>query len=474
MRGPRSTRSSPGHPLRIGRYTIRRKLGTGKLGAVYLVSDPSTRGLLALKVLRTDRLTPEAVDRFQREFRSMVSFPPPEPRQGTRLRLHGAGLHPVLHWRVHPRSAAATTSPGGRSRRCPSRPGILDVLGALEYLHVHGILHLDIHPGNVILADDRSRGSVLIDFGVVPPDGVLPGGSLPARAWPPELLAGARPAPSADIFLVGKLLEYRLTGVSSGAGELPPEIPGLGPRQSLELERIVAKALDRDPGRRFQGATELRNALLEVVGRPQGDFDAAEPQETSHWEARGPRADRDGLSGLEAGTNRILWLVGSPGMGKTRLLEEARIQAQILGLDTVFARFFAGSGPGETLLELLRRWRPGGRPRWLEPPCVPAMGEPRRNAPAVPRSRASRRREALCPPPRRPRSRGSGEPPPRARAARGDGHPNRSGGRAARDRLHRRKLGATSPGSTSRVDVADSPSPRPRRPSDSFGSWLAP
>jgi serine/threonine protein kinase len=58
--------------------------------------------------------------------------------------------------------------PPGRDARAHLRP-LFDLLDALAYLHAHDILHLDIHPGNLIEARDESRGSVLIDFGLLRP-----------------------------------------------------------------------------------------------------------------------------------------------------------------------------------------------------------------------------------------------------------------------------------------------------------------
>ncbi len=57
-----------------GRYSIRRKLGSGSLGTVYLAHDVARGHVVALKVIRTDRINPEAVRDMQREFRAFASL----------------------------------------------------------------------------------------------------------------------------------------------------------------------------------------------------------------------------------------------------------------------------------------------------------------------------------------------------------------------------------------------------------------
>ncbi len=57
-----------------GRYSIRRKLGSGSLGTVYLAHDAARGHPVALKVIRTDRISPDAVRNMQREFRAVASL----------------------------------------------------------------------------------------------------------------------------------------------------------------------------------------------------------------------------------------------------------------------------------------------------------------------------------------------------------------------------------------------------------------
>ncbi|MGH7378223.1 MAG: serine/threonine protein kinase, partial [Candidatus Methylomirabilales bacterium] len=249
---------------------------------------------------------------------------------------------------------------------------ILDLLEALEYLHRHGILHLDIHAGNLIVAREASRGSVLIDFGFfhsrAPLEPTLPR-RLPAPL-PPDILGKVPVSPATDIFFAGRLLLYRLCGEACNEARLPREIPGWGARVTLELERICAKALDADPARRFPSASEFHHALSRALG---GVLHPARPQAPSA-PILGRKLElariEEALHAAAAGESAVLCLKGPSGIGKTRLLAQARMTAQLLGLETAEVRFFPDAGPGSTLAGVLRGSGapgPGRRkPSWVE------------------------------------------------------------------------------------------------------------
>jgi len=99
----------------------------------------------------------------------------------------------------------------------------LHLLEALEYVHSQGVLHLDIHAGNVILSSGSARGAVLIDFGFRSARGPLSTGGTPWHSLPPEMIERSKPTHRTDLFQVGRLLEYRLMGRTGGRPKLPPE-----------------------------------------------------------------------------------------------------------------------------------------------------------------------------------------------------------------------------------------------------------
>ncbi|MGH9361360.1 MAG: protein kinase domain-containing protein, partial [Thermoanaerobaculia bacterium] len=200
-----------------GRYAIRRRLGAGSLGTVYLVHDAVKGRAVALKLLRTDRLSAEAVRRFQGEFGALASLEHPRLAAAYDFGYSGAGDLPYYTREYIEGRPLPAGPPGAAEPREFLRP-ILDLLEALEHLHRHGILHLDVHPGNLIVAGEAARGSVLIDFGLFRSLDPIES-SLPARVLgplPPEVARRGRARPATDLFLAGRLLLYRLAGGECG------------------------------------------------------------------------------------------------------------------------------------------------------------------------------------------------------------------------------------------------------------------
>jgi len=212
---PFSGGMSPSRAL-AGRYTFLKKLGSGSFGTVYLVRDAVRECRAALKVIRTDRITDRAVSSMQDEFRAITSLNHPHIATAYDFGYTEGGL--PFYTREYVSGDPLPPGPPGTDRpRGYLRP-ILDLLHALAYLHDNGILHLDVHAGNLILADDPDQRGVLIDFGLVRSPGATPyslsHASLPGL--PPELMKGGPASPRTDVFMAGRLLQYRLTGRAEG------------------------------------------------------------------------------------------------------------------------------------------------------------------------------------------------------------------------------------------------------------------
>jgi DNA-binding NtrC family response regulator/tetratricopeptide (TPR) repeat protein len=364
-----------------GRYAIVRKLGAGSVGTVYLVFDQVERREVALKLLRTEALIARSAARIQEEFRAIAALEHP---QIAKAHDFGYSERDGVPYYTREHVEGRPLPPGPPASQTPEeylRP-VLDLLDALEYVHDQGILHLDVHAGNLIVANDSSRGSVLIDFGLAPSPASLVGSARGASLLnlPPELIAGKEPRPATDLYLVGRLLLYRITGRTTREPNLPREIPGWGARRTLELERILHKALEADPDKRFGSAADLRAALSRAIGSTLARRGWLEPRrmllgresEVSDIDA----ALRCALEGSPA----TLWITGSSGMGKSSLLREARLRAQLRGLEAVTVEFPAESTPG--LLRAIQRL--GRKHRslvaWLEFLAPRCGGTPRERA----------------------------------------------------------------------------------------------
>ena len=199
----------------LERYELKRLLGRGAAGDVYLASDRLLGGReVALK--RISARVDESLRRaFEREFATMASLAVPGVAQVYDFGLmpgDGARRPDVLHARVHRRPFARTS--GGAAATPAKRVQLLiQVAHVIAPLHRVGVVHGDIKPGNAIV--DARGDTHVIDFGLARVMGQsrgdeAAGGTLPFMA--PELLRGEAPSVQSDVFALGVTLWFLLTG----------------------------------------------------------------------------------------------------------------------------------------------------------------------------------------------------------------------------------------------------------------------
>lgn len=156
------------------------------------------------------------------------------------------------------------------------------VIEALAAAHQAGVIHGAVHPRSVLIDED---GAVRLgDFVVGRALTTAVAKGADSSLWrgltgyiAPELVVGEEPSPVSDVFAVGALLFSMLSG------EAPPGVLRVTPA----VERLVQRALDTDPARRYKTATDLLENLIEAM-------------EDDHWEL----ADRDELV-REAGLSQV-------------------------------------------------------------------------------------------------------------------------------------------------------------------------
>ncbi|MDX1611239.1 MAG: AAA family ATPase, partial [Candidatus Thermoplasmatota archaeon] len=232
---------------------------------------------------------------------------------------------------------------------------LLESLGAL---HDQGLTHGNLSPGNVILGRGSSTGRVeLVDVGLPPLPPQARGATAPdqALAWyiSPEQagLLEAAIGPASDLYQVGTLLFYTLTGTSPFEApsfnqalrkHLDPQRPSLR-RLGLDvphaLDQVLLRLLRVQPEDRYQTVPGVRadlRAVQEALEHPDAEMDLAvggqdrrrtltDPAFIARWDEL--EALEAGLRTCETGSGGLFVLEAVSGGGKTRLIQEVTTRA---------------------------------------------------------------------------------------------------------------------------------------------------
>lgn len=301
-------------PVTVGRYQLRRVLGGGGGGAVFVAHDPELNRELAIKLIVAD--TPEQRSRALAEGRSLARLTHPHV-----VAVYDVG---VVDDRVY---LAMELVAGEPLRRYAVGAAPRAVLRAyrqagegLAAAHAVGLVHGDFKPDNAVIgADGRVR---VVDFGLAGAVGAAVDGGTPAY-MAPECVAGAAAAPTIDQYAFAVALRESLA--AAGWTDLPRWLaPVLArgshadPDQRYPALAELLAALDRDPRRRRRLIAAplvlaLGGALLSGPPRPPP----------------GPRCD-DVAAAL------------GPAWSPAR---RARLVEHLRGLDTRFARATADRAP---------------------------------------------------------------------------------------------------------------------------------
>lgn len=264
---------------RLGPYRLIQRLGAGGMATVYkaVPDDTLDEGeALALKVIRSEKLSQDFRARFQREIQVTRRLDHPNL-----IRLQSWGQHDDLDYLgmelVDGQPLGALIPPEGLSPAQALRY-YLPFLDGLIYAHQNGIVHRDIKPENIMVSH---KGLVkLMDFGIARHDSSLAltqAGALMGTPdyMAPELLTG-KGAPDAlsDQYAAGLVLYKLLTGrlpfdesdtlgvVFAHAQQAPPHLRDGKSDISPQLEAIVLRTLAKDPKERYPSIAQLKEALI--------------------------------------------------------------------------------------------------------------------------------------------------------------------------------------------------------------------
>ena len=267
-----------------GRYRLIELLGQGGMATIYRATDAQLGRDVAVKLLRPEYgRDPDFVARFELEARSVASLSSPNVVAVHDFGTDPAGPYIVMDLVDGEDLATLLRRNGALPARKAARIAA-DVGRAIAAAHARGIVHRDIKPGNILIAQD---GRVQVaDFGIAralaEAQMTLPGTTLGSIHYmSPEQARGELATERSDIYSLGVVLFEMLAGRRPFEGDsagsvamarLTPPVPVVSQFRAgvpADFESICVKAMAIDPADRFPTATAMAGALDDALaGRP--------------------------------------------------------------------------------------------------------------------------------------------------------------------------------------------------------------
>jgi serine/threonine-protein kinase len=271
----------------VGQYALKRKLGEGGMGEVWLAEHALLKRPCAVKFIRPELAAHSATAaRFNREVQAVTGLTHPNTvRVYDYGRAEDGSFYYVMEYLDGPTLEELVRETG------PLQPGrvvylLRQVCGALVEAHAAGLVHRDLKPGNVIVAALGGQRDVakLLDFGLVQDlsadadhrltrVGTVLG--TPAYMSPEQAAGESALDARGDVYGLGAVAFFALTGrppfqgktlgqlLAAHRSEPPPPLTDLRPDVPTDLAAVVARCLAKDPNDRFPAAADLDRALAQ-------------------------------------------------------------------------------------------------------------------------------------------------------------------------------------------------------------------
>ena len=278
---------------KLDSYTLRRVIGVGNMGAVYLARQSRSHQEYVLKVfLHASSLEPlQYIDfllRFRKEMELVASLKHPHILSILEYEERDGFVYLVMPY-IRARSLESVLN----SQKALSLSEIADYLdqvaGALDFAHENGVLHLDIKPSNILIAFDNKL--LLTDFALTKT--MTERQAARIRQFKastliymaPEQVMGKDPGEKADQYSLGAVLYHMVSGSAPFQGESmvevakkhlqdPPPLPR-SKRADLPLaaEQVILRALSKSPGRRYARTQDLATAFRLALETPSSELE---------------------------------------------------------------------------------------------------------------------------------------------------------------------------------------------------------
>lgn len=248
---------------KVGRFELLRKLGEGAQGTVYLARDPHLDRQVAIKTLLHDS---KNVDILLKEARIVSKL-----QHKNIVTLFDAGEHDAKAYLVYAFVEGQTleqllnyetTLPPAQAAKI-----VCDILEGAGHAHLQGIVHLDLKPSNIMIAENGQP--LIMDFGIacrMTKDSVKNTSiNGTPRYIAPEIISSEQATASADIFSLGVILQELALGHKAEAQETSRKKPTLASEHLAtsnthideQLEEIIRKATAKNPEDRFSNAENM-------------------------------------------------------------------------------------------------------------------------------------------------------------------------------------------------------------------------
>ena len=343
-----------------GRFRIDAELARGGMGAVFSALDTATGQQVALKRLAPDAPAAARV-LFEREYCVLLSLRHPRIIEVYEYGLDEAG--PFYTMELLEGSDLRELAPLPALTACRY---LRDVASSLALLHARRLLHRDVSARNVRMRADGS--CTLLDFGALISFGTSDQIVGTPPAIPPEALSGQALDQRTDLYSLGALAYYLLTGRHAYAARSVQTLPDAWASQVVppsffvqdvpkELEALILQLISLDPLARPTTASEVIDRLNAIASLPpdhddqiaRAYFRGAQLVERGRELARADRA----IARAKEGHGRTWVLEARAGVGKTRMLDEIALRAQLAGLVVLRADAARHTGRLETVRALL-------------------------------------------------------------------------------------------------------------------------
>jgi len=260
-------------------YRILNKLGEGGMGVVYRAEDLKLGRQVALKLLPcgAGELPASILGRFELEARAASALN--HPHICTIHGLENFGGQPAIVMELVEGQTLAERLAKGVLPPEQAMALAIEISSALAEAHRHGVVHHDLKPANIMLT---KSGAKVLDFGLAKVERAAPGSPGAEAVTPerviagtphymsPEQVQGKETDARADIFSFGLVVYEMLSGRRAFEGDTPAgvmaailerEPPPLAATAPPGLDRILRLCLAKDPGERWESASDLKKAL---------------------------------------------------------------------------------------------------------------------------------------------------------------------------------------------------------------------